>query len=93
MIRREERASSQSVGVPFKDSIHEARTNMQQTDECLLWSADGASLAFRTDRHTDGVREVQVLNIATGTVTEVSSTVGEKIEINRFARMKIGEQG
>ena len=30
----------ESLGVPFNDSIHESRTNMQQTDECLLWSGN-----------------------------------------------------
>jgi succinate dehydrogenase/fumarate reductase flavoprotein subunit len=35
-----------SQGVPFKDSIHEARTNMQQTDECLLWSGNEKAWPF-----------------------------------------------
>jgi 3-oxo-5alpha-steroid 4-dehydrogenase len=36
----------ESLGVPFKDSIHEARTNMQQTDECLLWSGNEKAWPF-----------------------------------------------
>ena len=35
-----------SLGVPFNDSIHEARTNMQQTDECLIWSGNEKAWPF-----------------------------------------------
>jgi len=37
----------ESLGVPFNDSIHEARTNMQQSDECLLWSGNEKAWPFR----------------------------------------------
>jgi hypothetical protein len=40
--------------------------------ETLLWSPDGAYLAYRTDRNSDGVKELSVLNLVTGDVTEVS---------------------
>ena len=33
-------------GVPFEDSIHESRTNMQQTRECLLWSGNEKAWPF-----------------------------------------------
>jgi succinate dehydrogenase/fumarate reductase flavoprotein subunit len=36
-----------SQGVPFNDSIHEGRTSMQQTDECLLWSGNEKSWPYR----------------------------------------------
>ena len=34
------------LGVPFEDSIHEARTNMQQSAECLLWSGNEKAWPF-----------------------------------------------
>ncbi len=36
-----------SLGVPFRDSIHEGRTSMQQSDECLLWSGNEKSWPHR----------------------------------------------
>lgn len=37
----------ESLGVPFNDSIHEARTNMQQSAECLLWSGNEKAWPYR----------------------------------------------
>ena len=36
-----------SIGVPFEDSIHEGRTSMQQSAECLLWSGNEKAWPYR----------------------------------------------
>jgi dipeptidyl aminopeptidase/acylaminoacyl peptidase len=51
-------------------------TDGPRTDSLPRWSPDGKWLAFLTDRHKDGQRQVALLDIETGEITDLTDVEG-----------------
>jgi succinate dehydrogenase/fumarate reductase flavoprotein subunit len=88
-----------SMGVPFQDSIHEARTNMQQTDECLLWSGNEKAWPYR-DLATPAPRGHKVAHegeagpLLFSTLDEVARRAGARIQMDtRVLTLVLDEHG
>ena len=87
-----------SMGVPFNDSIHEARTNMQQTDECLLWSGNEKAWPYRNQatpapRGHKVAKEGEAGPLLFAKLDEVARAAGARVQVDTHVLTLVIDQG